>query len=133
MSQQPPSLPPQSPVPAATAVPVRPTPIAGTGGPVGGAAPKPLFHPASAVVLVGVDALWTLPDLDVPMWFVLIPLCFVVCSLPVFCIQKFIHRDPVPRAFGVAALCGVLAAVPFPVTGTVVGLAVLAWGRRQRR
>jgi hypothetical protein len=126
MSQQPPSLPPQSPVPA------RPIPIPGTSGPVGGTPPKPLFHPASAVVLVGIDALWTLPDLDVPMWIVLIPLCFV-CSLPVFCIQKLIHRDPVLRAFGVAVLCGVLAAVPFPVTGTVVGLAILAWGRRGRR
>lgn len=129
MSQQPPSLPSKSP----PQVPVRPTPIAGTGGPVGGpVVSKPLFHPASAMVLVGVDALWTLADWAALLWFISIPLSFVACSMPVFFIQKFIHREPFFRAAGVAVLCGVLAAVPFPVTGTVVGLSILAWGRGQK-
>lgn len=127
MSQKPPNLPSPSPGP------VRPRPIPGTSGPVDRSASKPLFHPASAIVLVSVDALWTLADWAAPLWLILIPLCFLACSLPVFCIQKFIHRDPFLRASAVAVLCGVLAAVPFPVTGTVVGLAILAWGRGTRR
>jgi len=85
------------------------------------------------MVLVGVDALWTLVDWAALFWLISIPLSFVACFVPVFFIQKFIHRDPFLRAFGVAVLCGVLAAVPFPVTGTIVGLAILAWGRGGRR
>lgn len=127
MSQQPPALPHSSPAP------VRLERIPGTAGPVAGAAAKPLFHPASAMVLVGVDALWMLADWAAPLWFLLIPLCFLVCSIPVFLIQKLAHREPFLRAAGVALLCGVLAAVPFPVTGTIVGLAILAWGRGERR
>ena len=124
MSQQPPSLPPSA---------VRPERIPGTAGPVGGEPRKPLFHPASAMVLVGVDALWTLVDWAALLWFISIPLSFLACAAPVFFIQKFIHREPFFRAAGVALLCGVLAAVPFPVTGTIVGLAILAWGRGERR
>lgn len=127
MSQQPPGLPHFSPAP------VRPERIPGTAGPVSGASAKPLFHPASAMVLVGVDALWMLADWAALLWFISIPLSFLACSLPVFFIQKFIHREPFFRAAGVAVLCGVLAAVPFPVTGTIVGLAILAWGRGERR
>ena len=126
MSQQPPSLPPS------VAAPVRPERIPGTAGPVAGGPRKPLFHPASAMVLVGVDALWMLADWAAPLWFILIPLCILVCSIPVFLIQKLAHREPFFRAAGVAVLCGVLAAVPFPVTGTIVGLSILAWGRGQR-
>ena len=127
MSQQPPGLPHFSPAP------VRPERIPGTAGPVSGASAKPLFHPASAMVLVGVDALWMLADWAALLWFISIPLSFLACSLPVFFIQKFIHREPFFRAAGVAVLCGVLAAMPCPVTGTIVGLAILAWGRGERR
>lgn len=126
MSQQPPSLPPS------VAAPVRPERIPGTGGSSGGGPGKPLFHPASAMVLVGVDALWTLVDWAALFWFISIPLSFLACAAPVFLIQKVIHRDGFLRAFGIAGLCGGLAAVPFPVTGTIVGLSILAWGRGNR-
>lgn len=84
------------------------------------------------MVLVGVDALWTLADWAALLWFISIPLSFFACAAPVFFIQKFIHRDRFLRAVGVALLCGMLAAVPFPVTGTIVGLSILAWGRGQK-
>ena len=87
----------------------------------------PPIHALSALVLVAVDNLWNLAEWVVIDWVVTIPLSFVTVAVPVFLIQKFLKKDSVGRALSFAALLGVLAAVPTSITGTPVGLALLAW------
>lgn len=94
-----------------------------------------MIHPFSAVLLVAVDALWTLADWAAVLWLVTIPLSFLAVAFPTLLIQKFLNRDPLLRAAAVAAFLGVLAAVPTPVMGTAVGAFVLGlagWRRLQR-
>jgi hypothetical protein len=81
----------------------------------------------SALILVAVDSLWAVFDWLPPVWILAIPLCFLAVFLPTFLIQKHLQQDSNGRALAYASLLGVLAAIPTPVTGTPVGLGLLAW------
>lgn len=85
------------------------------------------FHPAASGLLVVVDNLWNFADFAVIDWFLTIPASFASVAGPVYWIQRRKHHDSVPAALAKALFLGVVAAVPFSVTGTPVGLALLAW------
>ena len=85
------------------------------------------FHPWSAVLLLVVDNLWNLADFSVIAWFITVPLCFLFVFTGTFLIQRSRNRDSLGRAFAKALILGAVAAVPFSITGTPVGLALLAW------
>jgi hypothetical protein len=87
----------------------------------------PPVHPLAALLLVVVDNLWNLSEWVVIDWIITIPLSFLTVFVPAFAIQKFIKRDRAGRALGLALLLGALAAIPTSITGTPVGLALLAW------
>ena len=84
-------------------------------------------HPLAAALLVFVDNLWMLADWNAFTWFLTIPLSFLSVCVPVFFIQKLLKKNPPRRALGYALLLGIIAGVPFSVTGTPVGVALLAW------
>ena len=85
------------------------------------------IHPAAAALLIAVDNLWGLADFAVVDWFITIPACFVSVFFPSYWIQRRKRTDSRPVAFAKALFLAVVAAVPFSVTGTPVGLALLAW------
>lgn len=85
------------------------------------------IHPLSALILVAVDSLWAIFDFVPPIWIIAIPGCFAATFIPTFLIQKHLKRDSTGRALTFAMLLAVLAAVPTPITGTPVGLGLLAW------
>jgi len=87
----------------------------------------PPIHALSALVLVAVDNLWNLADWVVVDWIFTIPLSFITVFVPVFLLQKYLKKDSNGRALAFAALLGVLAAIPTSITGTPVGLGLLAW------
>lgn len=86
----------------------------------------PLIHPLSALLLIIIDSLWTLPDMAALAWVVTIPACFAAVFLPAFFVQKLVKKDPPGKSMAVAALLGILAAVPTPIMGTAVGAIALA-------
>jgi hypothetical protein len=88
--------------------------------------PAPI-HGLSALILVAVDSLWALFDLLPPTWVVAIPGCFLAVFVPTYLIQRNLKKDSPGRALTFAAILGVLAAIPTPITGTPVGLGLLAW------
>jgi hypothetical protein len=85
-----------------------------------------LIHPLSAALLIAVDSLWTLADWAAIAWPVTIPLSFLAVFVPSMLIQKFFKKDSTGRSAAVAAFLGVLAAIPTPITGTMVGTLALA-------
>ena len=85
------------------------------------------FHPAAASLLIGVDTLWNFAEFAVIDWFFTIPASFVSVLGPVYWIQRRYHQNTAPVALAKALFLGLVAAVPFSVTGTPVGLALLAW------
>ena len=91
------------------------------------AADGPPIHALSALILVAVDSLWAVFDWLPPVWIVAIPACFVAVLVPTFLIQKHLKQDSTSRALTFATILAVLAAIPTFVTGTPVGLGLLAW------
>jgi hypothetical protein len=118
-------IPPKiSEVPAKT-VPVEvlpPSPSANVGDTI----PRPI-HSLSALTLIAVDSLWAVFDWAPPVWGIAIPFCFIAVFVPTFLIQKHLKNDSNGRAMAFASFLAVLAAIPTPVTGTPVGLGLLAW------
>ena len=87
----------------------------------------PPIHALSALVLVAVDSLWALFDWVPPTWVIAIPGCFAAVFVPSYLIQRHLKNDTRGRALAFATILGVLAAIPTPITGTPVGLGLLAW------
>jgi hypothetical protein len=85
------------------------------------------MHPLAALLMMLVDNLWSVPELAVIDWFITVPLCFVMVFTSTFFIQKLVMKNRGRRALAFALLLGTIAAVPYSVTGTPVGLAFLAW------
>ena len=85
------------------------------------------IHGLSALILIAVDSLWAIFDWAPPIWVVAIPFCFLAVFVPTFLIQKHLKRDSNGRALTFATILAVLAAIPTPITGTPVGLGLLAW------
>jgi len=87
----------------------------------------PPIHALSALILAAVDSLWAIFDWAPPIWLVAIPFCFFAVFIPAYLIQRHLKKDVPGRALAIASLLAVLAAIPTPITGTPVGLGLLAW------
>ncbi len=92
-----------------------------------GASEGPPIHALSALILFAVDSLWAVFEWAPPIWILTIPACFVAVFVPSFLVQKHLKKDSTGRAVTFATLLAVLAAIPTPITGTPVGLGLLAW------
>ncbi|MBI3877313.1 MAG: hypothetical protein HY300_15375, partial [Verrucomicrobia bacterium] len=92
--------------------------------PPSGSAP---FHPLSSTLLLVVDNLWNLADWAAAAWVFTIPLSFLSVAAPVAMIQRRLHGDSWGRALLKGFFLGILAGVPTSITGTPVGIALLAW------
>jgi len=106
-------------MPPATQSNVPPPPFAGL---------RTFYHPGSGVVILGLD--WLTFGTDFMTGFLALPLlcvlAFVVTFPIVYVIQLKWSRDTVGAAFGKAFLGAFLVALPFPITGTMLGAAILA-------
>jgi len=89
---------------------------------------KTYFHPLSGAVILGLD--WLAFGLDLFSGFAAVAVVstatFGVTYAAVSTIQRKLHGDD-PKTAKKKALIGAAAAgVPFPITGTIVGAAILA-------
>ncbi|MDL5055089.1 hypothetical protein QQ056_16250 [Oscillatoria laete-virens NRMC-F 0139] len=115
--------------------PVFPAPTSGApaGKVEGDIAQKNFIHPASALVLMAIDFLWTLAEWKVFTLVITIPLSFVTVSVATGLIQKFVNHDTTGKAVAIGFLLGFLAAIPTPITGTIVGVMILTLAGLKRR
>jgi hypothetical protein len=90
------------------------------------------FHPLASTLLLIVDNLWNLADWAAAAWILTVPLSFLSVFVPAVGIQRKLHGDSWIRAFLKGLFLGVVAAVPTSVTGTPIGIALLAWAGMDR-
>jgi hypothetical protein len=83
-------------------------------------------------LLVVVDNLWALEDWLILTWILTIPLSFLSVAVPTYWLQRRFRQDTRRIALLKALFFGVVAAVPTSVTGTPIGLALLAWAGVRR-
>lgn len=90
------------------------------------------FHPAAVFLMLVVDQLWMLAEWVAAAWIVTIPLSFLTVFVPSVMIHRRMRGDTLALAVVKSLMLAVVAAVPTSVTGTPIGLALLAWaGIRQ--
>lgn len=85
------------------------------------------IHALSAIILIAIDSLWAIFDFVPAVWIVAIPFCFAGCFIPVYLVQRHLKNDSQLRAMTFACILAILAAIPTPITGTPIGMALLAW------
>jgi len=90
------------------------------------------YHPLAAVLLLLIDNLWNLADWAALLWVITVPLSFLTVALPTLIVQRSKHGDSWGKALLKAAFLGLLAAIPTSITGTPVGLLLLAWAGIKR-
>jgi len=88
---------------------------------------RTFYHPASGVVILALD--WLIFGTDLATDFLALPLMCVLAfafSFPlVFLIQRKWTKDTLPAALGKAFLGAFMVGLPFPITGTILGAAIL--------
>lgn len=78
-----------------------------------------IWTPAEGGAIASIVGLATIPFL--------IGILALISFVGVFVVQKFTANDPTGSALAKAFAMSVVAAVPFPVTGTIVGIPLLGW------
>ncbi len=85
------------------------------------------YHPASGVVILALD--WMIFGTDLFTGFLALPAMCVIGFLATFplvlAIQQKWSKDKLPSALGKAFLGAFMVGLPFPVTGTLLGAAIL--------
>ena len=88
--------------------------------------PRTFYHPLSGAVILGID--WLAFGVELPTEFLATPIVSVLAFVITFwAVNRIQRRDGDERGPArLKALIGAVAAgVPFPVTGTIVGAAIL--------
>lgn len=89
---------------------------------------RTFYHPASGVVILGLD--WLAFGTDALTGFLALPemcvLAFMASFAPVLAIQLKWSKDATPAAIGKAFIGAFLVGLPTPITGTILGAAILA-------
>jgi hypothetical protein len=88
---------------------------------------RTFYHPASGVVILGLD--WLAFGTDFFTGFIAVPLLcvlsFLVSFALIFTVQMKWTKDTAPTALGKSFLGAFLVGLPFPITGTILGAAIL--------
>lgn len=89
--------------------------------------PAPV-HPLSALVTVLLDNIFGIIEIVDPIVILVTSsMVFIVCSFTTAFVQRFLSNERWGTAITKGLVMGVIAGVPFPVTGNLVGLPLLAW------
>jgi hypothetical protein len=87
---------------------------------------RTFYHPASGVAILGVDLLCFGPEVFLPFDLPFMCVFAFLVTLPlVYLVQWKWSKDTMAASFGKAFLGAFLAGLPFSITGTIFGAAVL--------
>ena len=88
----------------------------------------PPIHPLAALVIVVLDNVFGVFEIVTPIFVVLTSLAlFTFGGLATTFIQHYMARDSWGVSVAKGLAMGIIAGVPFPVTGTVLGVPLLIW------
>jgi len=93
--------------------------------------PAPI-HPLAAIATLALDYVFTL--FEIPETFVFTPslvftsaVCGILGFAAVTLVQHYLSKDDWGPAVAKGLVMGIVAGVPYPITGTAVGVPLLAW------
>lgn len=99
--------------------------------------PDPPVHLLSTIVTLVLDYIWSVPEVGIlalrssrivtPGLIILMLSLGMVCFFAVFLVQIYAAHDKFGPALAKAVVMSIIAAVPYFVTGTIVGIILLGW------
>lgn len=90
--------------------------------------PAAPVHPLAALATIVLDNLFTIPEIAVPeAWILTIPLIGLTGFVTTLFIQHYLAKDSWGESVAKGLVMGIIAGVPFSVTGTAAGGVLLAW------
>ena len=90
--------------------------------------PAAPIHPLAALATIVLDNLFTIPEIAAPeLWILTIPLIGVTGFVSTLLIQHYLAKDSWGESVAKGLVMGIIAGVPFSVTGTATGGVLLAW------
>ncbi len=90
--------------------------------------PPPPVHPLAALVTVVLDNVFGVFELVDPLIILVTSVTVAVFgTLSTTLIQHHLGKDGWGKAIAKGLAMGIIAGVPFPVTGTAIGVPLLAW------
>ena len=94
--------------------------------------PAPV-HPLAALATVLLDNIFGVLEIVDPLVILLTSLTvFMICTLTTLLIQRFLAKDDWGPAAAKGLVMGIVAGIPFPVTGTAAGISLLGWAGLHR-
>ena len=89
--------------------------------------PAPV-HPLAALATIVLDNVFGVIELVDPLTIILTSVTVgVVCTVATTLVQRYLAKDSWGAAVAKGLVMGIIAGVPFQVTGTAVGIPLLAW------
>lgn len=89
--------------------------------------PAPI-HPLAALVTVLLDNVFGAIEILDPLLVILTSLAVgTICTVTVMLIQRYLEKENWGVSVAKGMVMGIVAGVPFPVTGTAIGVPLLAW------
>jgi hypothetical protein len=90
------------------------------------------FHYLSIIVTIALDIVWGFLEgwtlFESPLLVIMLSLILgFACSMVVYYVQRHVAHDDQRSSVAKGAVLGILAGVPFMVTGTVLGLTMMIW------
>jgi hypothetical protein len=90
--------------------------------------PSAPIHPLAAMVTVVLDNVFMIFEIATPIFIILTSLTvFLLGSVTTAFIQHYLDQDSWGVSVAKGLAMGIMAGVPFSVTGTVIGVPLLAW------
>ena len=90
--------------------------------------PAAPVHPLAALATIVLDNLFTIPEIAGPeLWILTIPLIGMTGFVSTLFIQHYLAKDGWGESVAKGLVMGIIAGVPFSVTGTATGGVLLAW------
>jgi len=90
--------------------------------------PPPPVHPLAALATIALDSIFGIVEIFDPLLLLLTSLTvgfvgFITSTM----LQRFVAKDEWGPSIAKGLLLGILAGVPYPVTGTAIGVPLLVW------
>jgi hypothetical protein len=90
--------------------------------------PAAPIHPLAALATIILDNLFTIPEIALPeLWIITVPLIGVTGFVTTLFVQRYMAKDSWGESVAKGLVMGIIAGVPFSVTGTATGGVLLAW------
>jgi len=96
--------------------------------------PAPPIHPLAAFAIIALDGIFGTFEILDPL--LLVFACVAVGVLgfsATVMVQRFLAKDDWGASLAKGLVMGIVAGVPYPIAGTVVGVPLLIWAGLQRR